>query len=239
VLRSHVACHVLVDFDGTIANVDTIDALLERFALPEWQTIESEWVAGAIGSRECLVRQIDLVRATPEVMDAFIASIRIDPDAAAFIELCGIRGVEVTVASDGFDRTVAAVLSANGIKAKIRANGLRHAGGDRWKLVFPHAREDCQNLAGNCKCATPDAAKAALRVVVGDGRSDYCVAESADYILAKDKLAEHAKAKQLPHDVFADFAEASRKFSAWLDQVQTQRQLSRPSGLPGNDRAVD
>src|SRR5262245_12565255 len=64
VSRSRVKCHVFVDFDGTIASLDTTDLLLERFAAPQWRQIEEDWKAGLIGSRECLVRQIDLVRAT-------------------------------------------------------------------------------------------------------------------------------------------------------------------------------
>jgi 2-hydroxy-3-keto-5-methylthiopentenyl-1-phosphate phosphatase len=217
VLRPHVPCHVLVDFDGTIAAVDTTDALLERFALPEWQEIEAEWKAGAIGSRECMVRQVDLIRATPEAMDAFIATLKIDPDVPAFVELCRLRGLEVSVVSDGLDRTVNTVLQANGIKAVTRANALQHRGGDRWKLAFPHAREDCKALSGNCKCATPDRVATSLRVVVGDGRSDFCVSEQADFVLAKDKLVAHARAKHLPHVSFTTFADASRKLSAWLD----------------------
>ena len=30
----------IVDFDGTIAPTDTVDALLEKFAAPEWRRIE-------------------------------------------------------------------------------------------------------------------------------------------------------------------------------------------------------
>ena len=65
VSTTRVKCRVLVDFDGTIAPIDTTDLLLERFAAPAWHDIEDDWKAGRIGSRECLVRQIDLVRATP------------------------------------------------------------------------------------------------------------------------------------------------------------------------------
>ena len=43
---------VLVDFDGTIALEDTTDLMLERFANPLWRSVETEWVAGRIGSRE-------------------------------------------------------------------------------------------------------------------------------------------------------------------------------------------
>ncbi len=238
-LRSLVACHVLVDFDGTIATADTTDALLERFALPQWRVFEDQWKAGAIGSRECMVRQIDLIRATPEALDRFHAEIKVDPDVLAFVELCRMRGVEVTVASDGLDRTVSAVLKASKIDATIRANSLRHNGGDRWTLLFPHAREDCKMFAGNCKCATPDAVVPSLKVVVGDGRSDFCAANHADYILAKGDLAVHARTRRLPHDTFADFAEATRKLAAWLDGVQIQRQVVRPTELSSNGRAAN
>ena len=82
---SRLNCHVFVDFDGTIAPVDTTDLLLERFADPKWLEIEEEWKSGRIGSRECLVRQIDLVRAAPEELDDFVSRIDIDP---GFGNLC-------------------------------------------------------------------------------------------------------------------------------------------------------
>jgi len=44
----------LVDFDGTVAPTDTVDALLERFADPEWRRLEERWVRGEISSRQCM-----------------------------------------------------------------------------------------------------------------------------------------------------------------------------------------
>ena len=63
---------VFVDFDGTISLEDTTDVILERFADPEWRTVEAEWLAARIGSRECLARQIDLVRASREDLQTVI-----------------------------------------------------------------------------------------------------------------------------------------------------------------------
>ena len=82
--RARLKCRLLVDFDGTIASVDTTDLLLERFAAPAWRDIEEDWKAGRIGSRECMVRQIDLVRASQPEMDEFVAGIEIDPEFPAF-----------------------------------------------------------------------------------------------------------------------------------------------------------
>ncbi len=215
-------CQVLVDFDGTIATVDTTDLLLEHFADPDWHTIEDEWKAGRIGSRECMVRQVDLVRATPERLDAFVAGIEIDPDFPAFVDLCRAEGLAVAVVSDGLDRTVGAVLARHGLDLPFYANQLTHLGGDRWRLAFPFARGDCRALAGTCKCRFAEAASGTIRVVVGDGRSDFCVAEEAELVLAKGALARHCEAQGLTHFPIRSFAEATPLLRAWLAEAAEQ-----------------
>ena len=213
-------CHVLVDFDGTIATVDTTDLLLEQFADPSWQEIEADWKAGRIGSRECMIRQIDLVRASPAEMDSFVDSIEIDPGVPAFIELCRSLGHRVSVVSDGLDRTVGAVLRRHELDVPFYANRLEHKGGRKWRLTFPWSRDDCKPLSGNCKCqfASPSGGGRDIRVVVGDGRSDFCVAEGADLVLAKSSLARHCVANDLPHFAFSRFDEATSLFARWLDE---------------------
>ena len=212
---------VLVDFDGTIATVDTTDLLLERFADPRWQEIEDDWKAGRIGSRECMLRQVDLVRATPDALDAFVATIEIDPAFPNFVALCRSRGLAVSVVSDGLDRTVAKVLARHGLDLPYSANHLEWLGNDRWRLGFPHARDDCRVLSGNCKCQFAKAPAGTLRVVVGDGRSDFCVAGEADLVLAKGALARHAAASAMPHVPFETFAEATLLFEAWLAETKS------------------
>jgi 2-hydroxy-3-keto-5-methylthiopentenyl-1-phosphate phosphatase len=217
VSSGRVKCHVFVDFDGTIAPSDTTDLALDRFADPSWQEIEDEWKAGRIGSRECMVRQIDLVRATPAQFDDFIAGIEIDPGFAEFVELCRGEGHTVTVVSDGLDRTVSRVLRRNGFNLPYYANHLQWLGGERWRLTFPHARSDCQPLSGNCKCRFAEAATGSVRIVVGDGRSDFCVAERADLVLAKGALARHCRAGDLPYFGFQQFSEATGLLERWIE----------------------
>ena len=211
-------CHVFVDFDGTIAPVDTTDLLLERFADPHWHEIEEAWKAGQIGSRECLVRQIDLVRATPEEMDDFIAGIEIDPAFPDFVAMCQTAGHRMSVVSDGLDRTVGTVLQRAGLRLPHFANHIAFIGGNRWRLTFPYARSDCRALSGNCKCQFTDAASGLVRIHVGDGRSDFCASERADLVLAKASLARHCREKELPHFAFETFEEATSLLSGWLDE---------------------
>ena len=212
-------CHVLVDFDGTIATIDTTDALLEQFADPAWAEIEAQWKAGQIGSRECMLRQIDLVRASPAQLDGFVEAIEIDPNFPDFVAFCRSRDLQITVVSDGLDRTVGSVLARHGLDLPFKANHLAWLGGDRWRLQFPHARGDCRALAGTCKCQFAEAPSGTIRVMVGDGRSDFCVASQAELVLAKGSLARHAAETGLPFSPISSFAEATPLFAAWLDDM--------------------
>ena len=208
--------HVFVDFDGTISPLDTTDLLLERFADPRWRDIEEDWKAGRIGSRECMSRQIDLVRASPEQLDAFIADIDIDPGFPGFVRRCRVLGHSVTVMSDGLDRSVASALRRAGLDLPFHANRLEWIGGDRWRLTFPYARSGCRSLAGNCKCQLAESERHAARIVVGDGRSDFCIAGWADLVLAKGSLLAHCGQNGLPYIAFSEFADAIDLIAGWL-----------------------
>jgi 2-hydroxy-3-keto-5-methylthiopentenyl-1-phosphate phosphatase len=207
---------VFVDFDGTVSVGDTTDLILDRFADPAWRAIEAEWVAGRIGSRECLARQIDLIRASPADLDAFAREAAIDPHFAGFVALCGAYGLPVAVVSDGLDRIAATMLARAGLQIPVVANHLESLGGDRWRLGFPHARADCRATAGHCKCATIAAAPATLHVLIGDGRSDFCAAAGAHLVIAKDSLAEHCARSAIAFEPFTNFAAASLILARWI-----------------------
>jgi len=200
---------VFVDFDGTISVGDTTDLILERFADSAWKAVEADWVAGRIGSRECLARQIDLVRASPEALDAFLQGAAIDPHFPEFVALCRKHGLRPTVVSDGLDRVVTTMLARAGIDLPIIANRLEWLGGERWRLGFPHARSDCRTTAGNCKCVALGAEPATVRILIGDGRSDFCAAQTAHLVLAKGDLLEHCRRHDIAHVPFGNFAGAS------------------------------
>jgi 2-hydroxy-3-keto-5-methylthiopentenyl-1-phosphate phosphatase len=213
-----MTCHVFVDFDGTIVPDDATNQLLDRFASSAWLEIEEEWQSGRIGSRECMERQIDLVRARPEELDAFLATVKIDPDFPEFVRICKKNSARVTVVSDGLDRSVRTVLKAANLDLPFFANRMEWLGEDRWRLAFPHAKDDCSALMGNCKCAVARGPSGTVRIMIGDGRSDFCIASSAHFVLAKSKLLEHCRANDLPHKAFKSFAEASRIISQWFAQ---------------------
>jgi 2,3-diketo-5-methylthio-1-phosphopentane phosphatase len=201
----------IVDFDGTISRQDTTDQILERFAEPAWRAIEQDWLDGAIGSRECMRRQVELLRVSPAELDAFIAGIEIDWGFSAFVRVCARHDIPVTVVSDGLDRTIRSVLTRAGLGAlPVVANHLASAGGDRWRLSSPHAASSGACSSGTCKCAVADSLHRPLTLLVGDGKSDHCVAGQADLVFAKAGLLAHCRENGLPHHPFSTFSQAVR-----------------------------
>ena len=220
---------VICDFDGTIAHVDVTDGVLNRFALPQWEAIEADWKAGQIGSRECMARQVDLVRAPREALDAYLDTVEIDPDFPAFVADCRARGLEVVVISDGIDYSIKRILQRHGVDdLPLASNRLEFLGGDRYRLEFPEANAKCSAGSGTCKCRVSSRrASGRSRLLIGDGSSDFCLAAEADLVFAKDKLLTRCIEQRLPHRACPDFASALRLLPQ-LDRLSSR----------GNDRVA-
>jgi 2-hydroxy-3-keto-5-methylthiopentenyl-1-phosphate phosphatase len=227
-----MSCHVYVDFDGTIAPDDPTDSIFGRFADPYWQVIEEEWQQGRASSLETMQRQVALIQATPEALDAFVATVRIDPGFPEFVRVCKSRGASVSVVSDGFDRVVGAVLAKAGLNIPYRANAFTPVGSDRWQLKFPHKKNSCISRMGNCKCSHQATTAGALHVMVGDGRSDFCIAEHSHLVLAKGRLIDHCRDQGLPHVTMIDFKGVTGFMAGWLDHQlhQTRPRVSAGAG---------
>ncbi len=222
--------HALLDFDGTVAPDDPTDRLLERFADPAWRTIEAEWQAGRLTSAECMQRQAALLRVTPRELGAAIRTIRIDPAFHGFVAFCRRRDIGVTIVSDGFDRVVGTLLRRARLPVRFFANALEWQGGDRWRLALPHRRDDCRTGAANCKCAHGTWGDG-RSIVIGDGRSDFCMAARAGYVIAKGALADFCRAHRLPHASFETLDDATRRLAEWLDlQADGAASAASPRG---------
>jgi 2-hydroxy-3-keto-5-methylthiopentenyl-1-phosphate phosphatase len=212
----HMNSHVFIDFDGTLAPGDPTDTLLDRFADKSWLQLEADFKAGRMTSRECMARQIGLIRATPQAYDALVGSMSIDPHFHEFADLCDQAGMPMTIVSDGPDRSIELLLRKAGLDIPYYANQLEWLGDDRWQLNFPHAQPDCAMVAGNCKCQFTEHFPAATQIMIGDGRSDFCISRRVDLVFAKGALAKHCEANNLAHYAIADFRDATRLMKRWL-----------------------
>ena len=201
----------LCDFDGTIAVDDTTDTLLERFGQSGWERLESDWRAGRIGSRECMGGQVALLDMNRAELDAHLAERTIDPAFAAFVKAAHAGGTHVEVLSDGLDYAIRSILARYALDwLPITSNRLEPHGERGWRLSFPNASAVCRGASGTCKCARAEASRGGRKrvLLVGDGASDFCVAEAADLVFAKGKLIAHCIAKNIPHAAIDGFADA-------------------------------
>jgi 2,3-diketo-5-methylthio-1-phosphopentane phosphatase len=198
---------ILCDFDGTIARVDVIDRLLERHGLAGWEDLENRWKAGKIGSRECMQGQVALLDMSVAELDALLDEVAIDPAFSAFVDRALALGHAVQVVSDGMDYAIRRILSRHGLGwLSVAANRLIQTGPRRWELSSPHRQEGCP--AGTCKCGIATAARRGTPcpvLLIGDGRSDFCAAESVDHVFAKSSLLTHCRTLRLSHSPVAGF----------------------------------
>jgi len=208
---------VLCDFDGTISTSDVTDTLLEAFGQPGWREIEAEWLAGRIGSRVCMQQQIACLDVSKEELDEAIDAIGVDEAFAAFVDAIATRGWKLSIVSDGLDYAIKRILQRHRLPAlPFYANRLVQVGARSWRLDSPHADVACCSDSGMCKCAFARRAQTAGSKVlmIGDGRSDFCVAGSADLVFAKGGLIAHCFDKCLSHVPISGFGDAIRMIPA-------------------------
>ena len=203
---------LLCDFDGTISLEDTTDTLLERFGQVGWEALESAWREGRIGSHDCMAGQVALLDMDQAELDAHLAARAIDPAFADFVHTAQTQGMHVEILSDGLDYAIRKILARDALDhLTITSNRLEPVGERSWRLAFPNASANCTAASGTCKCARAARYQAAPRkrvLLIGDGASDFCVAEAADFVFAKGKLIAHCVAKNIPHAPIHGFADA-------------------------------
>ena len=215
---------VLCDFDGTISVEDATDVLLERFGQPGWQVLEENWRSGRISSRQCMQGQIGLLDVSKEELDEQIDEFRIDPDFPAFVRAVQRMGWNVSIVSDGLDYSIHRILAQYGMDdLAVYANHLVQTGPRSWRLDSPCAATCCRIDSGTCKCACAQREQSAQinrqRVLlIGDGASDFCAAENADYVFAKHRLIEHCRTHNIHHVPIVGFADAINMLPALMDK---------------------
>jgi 2,3-diketo-5-methylthio-1-phosphopentane phosphatase len=222
---------VICDFDGTISTVDVTDRLLEAFADPEWLEVEAEWKSGLIGSRDCLDRQLSLLRATGADIDALADIIDIDPHFQSFAKFCAGEAVPLVIVSDGLDGIIQRILDRHALgHLPVYANSMLTDASGCHHLVSPHRNAHCSSGAGTCKCEVISELtvhRPTRLLFVGDGQSDFCAASRvADVVAAKSKLLTHLTDTGracVPYTTFADvkelLADLLVRRAAWSDTL--------------------
>ncbi len=201
---------ILCDFDGTISVEDVIDSLLDRFGCPGWEVLERDWRAGRIGSRECMAGQVDLLQMSRMELDAHLAGLWIDHAFPDFVAKARELNVPLRIVSDGLDYAIQQILGRYGLAdLPLAANHLAPGVPPKlWQLSSPFQAAGCRS--GTCKCACVAQAHETgdKTLLIGDGASDFCAADRADFVFAKHRLIEHCRATGIPYMPVTGFEDA-------------------------------
>ncbi|MFR1532231.1 MAG: HAD-IB family phosphatase [Bilophila wadsworthia] len=171
---------VICDFDGTVTPFDVTDAILERFARPAWKTIEDEWVRGAISARQCMERQIPLIEAPLERLDAFLDTVPVTGGFVEFVRYSRSKGIPLGIVSDGMDYHQAH-LNRHGLPCPRgrQPHGLQEGAYRLNSLRTRRLRLGCASAA------LPRLSRGRQDLLIGDGLSDCCLARSASFTLVR------------------------------------------------------
>lgn len=220
---------IFCDFDGTISSQDATDFILSRFADPEWRQIEDKWLGGDIGSAQCMRKQIALIRASLQQLDAALDEIEIDPTFPNFVNFCRTRKLSPCVISDGVDYFIQRILGRHRLPPlRVIANRLvmeTDGGQASYQLATPHAHGPCASGAGVCKCRFV-CHRSDICVYIGDGRSDFCVANLPDLVFAKGALAEFCAQQDITFIPFQRFSDVTAALSRTLPSFPAPSQYS-------------
>lgn len=193
-------CRVFFDFDNTISISDVLDDVIKRFAVDEsWIKLEEAWVAGKIGSRECLSGQLRSVRVSKNELFRYLAAVKIDPFFKKVLKFLKAKGIKPVILSDNFLFILRRILKNHGIAGiKIYSNEASFSG-KRLKLSFPYFNKNCIRCA-HCKrnSLLSNSNNTDFIIYVGDGLSDLCAAREADLVFAKDSLLAHFQKAKRP-----------------------------------------
>ena len=193
---------LVLDWDGTVTERDSLWMLLDRFGDPEvFARVEDDLTRGELSFQEVMELEFETVTAPlDEVRDFLLEEVRIRP---GFAELA--RAYDPLILSSGFHELIEPLLAREGVALEVRANRLEPGAGG-WRVRWRDA-EPCPECGDLCKRRTlPDGPV----VYVGDGYSDRCAALAAERVFARDGLAEYLDESGVAYEAFADLADVVR-----------------------------
>jgi 2-hydroxy-3-keto-5-methylthiopentenyl-1-phosphate phosphatase len=193
---------VVVDWDGTVTEVDGLHLVLLEFGDEQIYDAAENQLGRELTLNEVIALEFQSVRTPlPEVVEWMRASARVRAGFGDFA-----RKHEPLVVSSGFHELIEPILEREGLELDVVANRLDPRP-DGWRVRFREAAT-CEVCGEPCKRA--DVAGLDGFAYVGDGFSDRCVALAASRVFARDGLAEYLAAQGVPYEAFDDFHDVER-----------------------------
>jgi 2-hydroxy-3-keto-5-methylthiopentenyl-1-phosphate phosphatase len=196
---------LIVDWDGTITERDSLLMVLEQFGdWEECQRLGELLFAGKVTLREEIERQFATVTAPLDVVvDWAVDNVRVRPGLPELAALSPI------VVSSGFHELIDPVLAREGVTVDLHANNVE-ARPDGWRPIWRELPV-CAICGQPCKRA--DLPQNGEVVYVGDGYSDRCAALAAGRVFARRGLAAYLDEQGIAYEPFDDLHQVAAALS--------------------------
>jgi 2-hydroxy-3-keto-5-methylthiopentenyl-1-phosphate phosphatase len=193
---------LVLDWDGTVTEVDTLHLVIERFGDPDvFHAMEAE-IGRRLTLQEVIAVEMGTITAPlGEVVAWLIRTARIRP---GFTEL--VREHRPVVVSAGFHELIEPLLAQTGVALPLIANRIVHDAPTGWRVAFRDSTP-CAVCGEPCKRAA--AISEGPFVFVGDGVSDRCAALAAARVFARAGLARYLDDAGVPYEPFDDLLEVA------------------------------
>jgi len=192
---------VVVDWDGTVTEVDGLHLVLTEFGDERIYDRAEELLGRELTLHEVIALEFESVRAPLDDVVAWAReNVRIREGFGEFAQVH-----RPLVVSSGFHELIRPVLEREGLELEVRANRL-DARPDGWRALF-RSSEPCPVCGEPCKRA--DVAGLGEFAFVGDGVSDRCVSLAAARVFARAGLASYLEGRGAAFEPFGDFRDVS------------------------------
>jgi 2,3-diketo-5-methylthio-1-phosphopentane phosphatase/HAD superfamily hydrolase (TIGR01509 family) len=201
---------ILCDFDGTISVQDMGYVLVNQFTSGNWEAIDRDFRKGKIGSKEAYSRIAKILIGDESAILSFVQQhSAIDPYFPIFCQYCRENDIDIKIVSDGLDIYIKKILEIHHLSEIFFYANLTHfRDGEAMDISFPYSEEEC-GLCGTCKKKLIQLHRKEYDSIffVGNGLSDRCAAQEADFVFAKDSLYPYCVEQDITCHFFKDFHE--------------------------------
>lgn len=208
---------LLLDFDGTLTDHDTLDLLVAEHAPAAWLEAERALTDGTMTLNEVIAFEFEHVHATlDEALAILRERVALRPGLEELIEFCHERFIDPVVVSSGFHEVIEPFLVWNGLSLPVVAHHVAFAR-DGTTVEFLE-RDVCGRCGEPCKRVELSALARGRNVAyAGDGYSDRCGAAAADLVFARASLAEHLRREGVAFTPFDDLYDVRAGLATFLD----------------------
>ncbi len=204
---------VFCDFDGTITATESLEAVFREFLPGKWEPVKKKLIAGETTLRQAVPAMIEAIESEkcPEIA-RFVSEIPIRPGFSDFLNFLENTGIPMVIVSGGVRKMVEIKLGEllgqihDVVAVDVDASGPY--------LSVHSAFSGGSELVD--KAAVIDSYGADVKIVVGDGITDFNMARHADLVFARDSLAKYLERKKARHVMWEDFTDIRHHLEQWL-----------------------